>query len=427
MNSMWTVTAFTIRNKMRNKAYIWTTVVLAVLLVVVANIPYFLDKLNRGADEPTAVGYLQGQQDEIVGGLKSFYAKQEKPDVKLVAVPAGSAGSGEDALRKAIADGKIDGYLLFEDGGGAGFPNVVYKSEKMLDTDTSQSLQTTLQNVKVDLFIRNAGLDDAAKEQLFAPVHLTTLQIAANGQAGKTEAEQGTAIGLTYAIIVLLFMAVMITGQLIASEITAEKSSRVMEILVTSVSPLKQMFGKILGTFVAGIFQIVVLGAAFVANLTMPQNRSAIEGLGIRLDSIDPMLIVYALFFYLAGYFLYATLFAAVGSIVSRTEDLGQAVMPITMLTLVGFYIAIFGLSHPTSPVIAVCSFIPFFAPFLMFLRIGLESPPVWQIALSIGILLASVLAIGWLSAKIYRVGVLMYGKRPSVKDVAKAIRAYKV
>jgi ABC-2 type transport system permease protein len=269
-------------------------------------------------------------------------------------------------------------------------------------------------------------LSETDRALLSTPVSLDVRQITDDAD-GKTAAEQGVAIGLTYAILILLFMAVMITGQLIATEITAEKSSRVMEILVTSVAPLKQMFGKIIGTLLAGLLQMAILVTAFLVNLTLPQNKSAIESLGIRLDVIDPMLIVYALFFYLAGYFLYATLFAAIGSIVSRTEELGQALTPVTLLSLAGFYIAMFGLQNPDSPVVVVCSFIPFFSPFIAFERIGLGDPAAWEIALSAAILLASIVAFGWLAAKIYRTGVLLYGKRPSVKELIKAMKAYKV
>jgi ABC-2 type transport system permease protein len=200
-----------------------------------------------------------------------------------------------------------------------------------------------------------------------------------------------------------------------------------MEIIVTSVSPLKQMWGKILGTFIVAMVQLVILIGALVANLMLPHNSESLDQLGIDLSVLDMSLVVYAVLFYLAGFFLYATLFAAIGSIVSRTEDLGQALLPVTMLTLVGFYIALFGLTHPDHILILVCQYIPFFSPFLMFLRIGLAEPAWWEIVLSIGILFASILGIGWLSAKIYRVGVLMYGKRPSVKEIVKAMRAYKV
>jgi len=306
---------------------------------------------------------------------------------------------------------------------------VTYSSEKLLESSTSQALQGALQMVKTNIAVSAAKLTESQQKKLFAPVSLTSVQISLSEDegTGKSVEEQATAIGLTYVIIILLFMAIMITGTMIATEITAEKSSRVMEILVTSVAPLKQMFGKIIGTFIAGLTQLVVLGAVLAANLSLPQNKDAFASFGIRLDSIDPLLLVFAVFFYLAGYFLFATLFAALGSMASRTEDMNQVVMPVSMLMLIGFYIAIYGLSNPDSPLVVVCSFVPFFAPFLMFLRIGLSDPLWWETTLSIVLLLATTGLLGWLSAKIYRTGILMYGKRPTIKELLKAMKAYKV
>lgn len=419
--------AFTLRNKIRSKSYIWSTAIMAVLLIVVANLPYILERINRGSDEPTPVGYIQGAYPDIVQGMEAFFAQQEKPDVRLVPVPAGgSPEAGEAALREALDAGKIKGYITFTDQPETGFPRATYQSKAMFDHETGEALRLALENVKTEMVFRRVQLSEADRMLLSTPVSIDVRQITDDAN-GKTAAEQGVAIGLTYVIIILLFMAVMITGQLIATEITAEKSSRVMEILVTSVAPLKQMFGKIIGTLLAGLLQMAILLAAFLFNLTLPQNKTAIESLGIRLDTIDPMLIVYALFFYLAGYFLYATLFAAIGSIVSRTEDLGQSLTPITLLALAGFYIAIFGLQHPESPVVVTCSFIPFFAPFLMFERIGLGDPAAWEIALCVGILLASIVVFGWLAAKIYRTGVLLYGKRPGLRELVKAMKAFRV
>jgi ABC-2 type transport system permease protein len=412
--------SFTMRNKLRSKAFIIMTVVLAVLLIVVGNLPYLIDKLG-GGDKVTRVGYAEGQQPQVVEGLKDYFAKL--PDAKLELVPIGT----EAGLKDALENGDISGYLTFTEDSALGFPKTVYNAKSAFEGGTSSSLAAALQQTKNNIITLDAGLSKDQKAKLDAQISLGTNKVSFSNEKGKTEEEQGMAIGLTYAMIILLFMAVMITGQLIATEITAEKSSRVMEIIVTSVSPLKQMWGKILGTFFVAIIQIVVLVGAFVINLTMPQNADSLEKLGIDLSVLDTNLVIYAILFYLAGFFLYATLFAAVGSIVSRTEDLGQAVMPITMITLVGFYIAMFGLTHPDHILIQVCQYIPFFSPFLMFLRIGLAEPAWWEIVLSVGILIASILAIGWLSAKIYRVGVLMYGKRPSVKEIIKAMKAYKV
>ncbi|MFB9277471.1 ABC transporter permease [Cohnella cellulosilytica] len=419
-NSLWTVMAFTMRNKLRSKGFIIMTVVLAVLFVVAGNLPYLIDKLSGGGGV-TKVGYAEGQQAQVVEGLQNYYAKLPEPGVELVGI------ASEEQLKTALENGDVKGYLTFEEDAAAGFPKVTYNSKSAFEGGTSSSLTAALQQVKYDTLLGGAGLTDEQKAQLYAPVMFHTQKVSFTDEKGKTEEEQGIAIVLTYVMIILLFMAVMITGQLIATEITAEKSSRVMEIIVTSVSPLKQMWGKILGTFIVAMLQIVVLVGALAANLTLPHNADTLKSFGFDLGTIDPLLLVYAVFFYLAGFFLYATLFAAVGSIVSRTEDLGQAVMPITLLTLAGFYIAMFGLNQPDSTLMVVCQYIPFFSPFLMFLRIGLTEPAWWEIALSIGILLASILVIGWLSAKIYRVGVLMYGKRPSMKEIVKAMKAYKV
>lgn len=420
-NSLWTVMGFTIRNKIRSKAFVIMTIILAVLLVVVGNLPYLIDKLG-GGDKATKVGYAEGQQAQVVEGLKDYYAQMPEPDVELIPI----AGS-EEQLKAALENGDIGGYLTFADDAASGFPKSTYNAKSAFSGGTSSSLTAALNQVKVNAIVKDLRLTDDQKRQLFAPVQLDTQKVSFSNEKGKTEDEQGMAIALTYAMIIMLFMAVMISGQLIATEITAEKSSRVMEIIVTSVSPLKQMWGKILGTFLVAMLQIVVLIGALVVNLMMPQNSEALDKYGIDLSTLDSSLVIYAVLFYLAGFFLFATLFAAVGSIVSRTEDLGQAVLPITMLALVAFYVAMFGLTHPDHILIKVCQYIPFFAPFLMFLRIGLSEPAWWEIVLSVGILFASILLIGWLSAKIYRVGVLMYGKRPSIKEIVKAMKAYKV
>lgn len=437
MNSFWTVVGFTARNKLRGKAFIITTLILLIIVSIGVNLPYIISLFDKGDAKAINIGYtVQSEANEgtqLAEKLKAYYESQEKPVVSMVAYPdAGSVESNEKELKAAIADGAIKGYLTFGEITDNGLPSVTYKSEKLLDITASQSLEGALQSIKGEIVLQDAGLTDAQKAMLFAPVTIESVQIAATegtGSAGngKTPAQQGVDIGFVTVIMMMLFFAIMITGQLIASEITAEKSSRVMEILVTSVSPLKQMFGKIFGMFLVGLLQIVLYVATILINISMPHNQEAFSAFDIDLSKIDPMLLVYALMFYLAGYFLYSTLYAAIGSIVSRTEDLGQAVMPITLLSLAGFYIATFSVSNPDSTLVTVASFIPFFSPFVMMLRVGLTNLPVWEVLVSFGILLVTIYIAGWISAKIYRTGVLMYGKRPSWKELRKAMRAYKI
>ncbi|MCQ6559336.1 ABC transporter permease [Paenibacillus mendelii] len=443
-NNFWTVVGFTIRNKFRGKAFLITTLIIAVIISIGINLPYIISQFSSGEDEPTSIGYVETKEDltsstmfngvHIAAMLNEHYSTQEKAELKLVPfADTGSADSNEKELKKAIVNGKIDGYIEFKANAEVGFPDVIYKSEKLMEGSVTQSLQTGLAAVKSKGVLQDAGLSAEQTKLLMSPVDIDAVQITTSEGAGsigqgKTPSQQAMDMGLVYVIIILLFMAIMITGQLIASEITAEKSSRVMEILITSVSPLKSMFGKIFGMFIVGLTQIVAYVAVIVINMTLPHNAEPLAELNIRFSDIDPFVLIYALIFYLAGYFLFATLFAAVGSIVSRTEDLGQAVLPITMLSLAGFYICMFGgLSNPDSMLIKVSSFIPLFSPYAMVVRLGLSDPPLWQVWASIIILLVTIYVAGWISARIYRAGVLMYGKRPSFKELRKAMKAYKV
>lgn len=430
MNKFFTVVSFTMRNKLRTKSFIVTTIVIAALLSIGVNLPYIISQF-KGDSGPDRIGYIQGNAAQVTEPLQAYFTAtvDGEAELELVAyADQGSLEANEQSLKEAIGSKEIKGYILVSEEAPDGFPAVAYKSESMFDSSITGALRTALQAIKQEQVISNAGLSAQQKALLLAPVVIESAQISVSDNgAGKTADQQALAMGFVYVMIILLFMGIFVTSQLIATEITAEKSSRVMEILVTSVAPLKQMFGKITGMFLVGLLQIAVYVAVFLVNVSMPHNTSLLAGWNLNLGDIDPQLYAFGLIFYLTGYFLYATLCAAVGSIVSRTEDLAQAMMPITVLAMAGFYIGIFGMSSPDSTLVQVASFIPFFTPFAMFLRIGLTDPAWWEIGLSLGLLLATIMILGWISAKIYRTGVLLYGKRPTFKELRKAMKAYKV
>ncbi len=429
MYNLGTVIRFTVMNKLRSKAFKVTTLILMLLLIIGTNVPYIISLFDK--DEASSIGMIYSSDESGIGAkLKAVFDAQEPHEVDLQLYPQqGSADANEIFLKKQIQDGHIKGYLIEGEPDEAGFPKMTYKSEENMDFGMQGKLETGLRQLKMQQVIADLGLTAEQVGMINSPVQVDKVQISLTGEveAGKSAGEIAIASGMVYFLIIMLFIAVMVSGQLIATEITAEKNSRVMEILITSVAPLAQMFGKIIGIFLIGLMQIVLFVGAAAVSLAMPHNRSTFEGFNIDLSLIDPMLLVYALIFYITGYLLYATLFAAVGSIVSRTEDLGQAITPITMLSMVGYFIAIFGISAPNSILVVVSSYIPFFSPFIMFLRMGVTEPALWEVWLSICILLATILGMGWLSAKIYRTGVLMYGKRPTFKELRKAMKAYKV
>lgn len=432
MNNMWTVIRFTFMNKVRTKSFLVSTLIFALIISIGINLPYLIQLFTgdkAGAEDINRIGLVYGQEQLLAEQLETTWSSLPASSYEFVKYET----ADEAALNKDIENGSIEGYLKFEKQEGNTFPTVVYSSEdEAMSPELQSNLQAALQIAKTRSIVDGLNLSEAQIQELNQPVRIDARSIEGAGKSGVASDENESSSEVinyivVYALIILFFFTLMGTGNMIASEVTTEKSSRIMEILITSVSPLSQMFGKVIGMFLLGLSQIAAFGVVAVINLMLPHNIDTLKEMNLDLSAIDPMLLVFGLIFYILGYFLYAMLYAAIGSIVSRTEDLGQAIMPITMLSLVAFYIAIFSLSAPNSMLMKVSSYIPFISPTTILVRIGLGDIAVWEILLSLGILVVAILIFGWLAAKIYRTGVLMYGKRPTFKELGKAMKAYKM
>lgn len=431
MNNTWTVIRFTFMNKVKTKSFLVTTLIFAILLSVGINLPYLIQLFtgdgDSGSKAAERIGLVYGQQQELATELDSSWGELTT-NYELVRYDT----EDQQVLSQDMNNGIIEGYLKFEAQEGSMFPAVIYTAgDDGMDIEFQSNLQAALQIIKTRSIAQDLNLTDEQINEINAPVQVEARSIDADN-AGSTDDSAFSAADamdyvVVYALVILFFFTLMSTGNMIASEVTTEKSSRIMEILITSVSPLSQMFGKVIGMLLLGLFQIAMFGVVVAVNLMLPHNVEVLSELNLDISAIDPSLLVLGLVFYILGYFLYAVLYAAVGSIISRTEDLGQAIMPLTMIALVAFYIAIFSLSTPNSTLLKVSSFIPFTSPTTILVRAGLGEVPMWEIAASLIILIVSILVFGWLSAKIYRTGVLLYGKRPSLKELMKAMKAYKM
>ncbi len=228
----------------------------------------------------------------------------------------------------------------------------------------------------------------------------------------------------TYIMIFALYIVILLYGQMVATNVATEKSSRAMEVLITSAKPTSMMFGKVIASCLAGFMQLVcVFGSALVFyNL----NKSY-WGDNMIIDSIfniPPELLVYMLVFFILGFLIYAFMFGAVGSTASKLEDINTSVMPITMLFIIAFVVVMTSMSsgNVDNTLMVVCSYVPFTSPMSMFTRIAMSAVPWYEIAISIAILIGSTISVGVLSAKIYRVGVLMYGTTPKISNIIKAV-----
>ncbi|MEW4371281.1 ABC transporter permease [Paenibacillus kandeliae] len=458
MNKMGAVISFTYRNKVKTKSFRWTTLLLALLLIIGLNIPYAIQLFSGGsADGTIRIGIASSSYNDIADDIR-----QASDEAQQTATTSASGTSSDNAnnsmsnggssalstntdegsstkltwnnepqsaaqLNQQLEQKELDGYLLLRSGTDKdAFPTVTYVSD-----DNNANVQAILQGATQAVKLRTIAAGQLSDEQLAelgSPVTVGTISPdTLTGGAATPKTFSSENFILVYMLMVLFFISLTMTGNMVAAEITAEKSSRVMEILITSVSPLTQMFGKIIGIFLVGLTQMGIYALVLGIHLTLPYYQHVLAQFDLHVSNLSWEVAVFGFLYYILGYFLYSTLYAAVGSIVSRTEDLGQAVSLLTVLTLAAFYIGIFSISKPDTLLIRIASYIPFFSPTTSLIRLGLGNMAWWEIAISILILLVSIVICGWISAKIYRTGVLMYGKRPTWKELRKAMKAYKI
>jgi ABC-2 type transport system permease protein len=236
--------------------------------------------------------------------------------------------------------------------------------------------------------------------------------------------DQVTNFFYTYIMIFALYMVIILYGQMVATNVASEKDSRAMELLITSAKPASMMFGKVIASCIAGLTQIVcIFGSAFLF-YQINQESWGDNAIIASLFRIPGELLLYMIIFFVLGFLVYAFLFSAVGSLASKVEDINTSSMPVTMLFVAAFMIVMFSMTsgNVDSTLMQVCSYIPFTSPMAMFTRIAMSQVPFYQILISVVILVVFAYAIGILSAKIYRVGVLLYGNKPKLTSVMKSV-----
>lgn len=414
MNNFFIILSHTYLSKLKTKSFIITTIITALIFIGLSNIPKIIEFFDKDGDtEKIAVIDDSGQlfeplQEQISAGSE---------EIELVEFT-----DGIEEAEQQVEEEEFTGVL--ELSMTDGLPAASYKSMSMADSMVVTELQTSLQQLKTMMASAQIDLTQEQLAQLYEPV---PFERAALEENAKTQEELNQARGLVYVMLFIIYFAVIMYASMIATEVATEKSSRVMEILISSVSPIKQMFAKILAIGLLSLTQLAVF--LIVGYVSIKQNLESMEGgffefLGF--GNIPVSTIVYGVIFFILGYFLYATLAAFLGSLVSRIEDVQQMITPMTLLIVAGFMIAMVGLSTPEAGFITITSYIPFFTPMIMFLRVGMLNLPFWEIGLSIAILVGTIVLLAIFGARVYRGGVLMYGKSNSFKDIKTALQLSK-
>ncbi|UII56868.1 ABC transporter permease [Cytobacillus spongiae] len=416
MNNFWIILFHTYFSKLKTKSFIITTIISLVIIVGLTNLSNIIEFFDNKEEQQDKVAVI----DES-GKYYPVYKEQITAINKdlLLSEIDGSEEDGE----KAIKDGEYQGLLVLSTD-ESGLPSATYKAMTMADSSISMDLQNGLQQLKTSLAAANLNLTGEQLNELYEPASFEKVALEENA---KTEEELNQARGLVYVLLFVIYFAVIMYANMIAMEVATEKSSRVMEILISSVSPIKQMFAKILGVALLSLTQLaaqLLVGYYFVKRNLKSMEGGFFDFFGF--GNIPASTIIYAVTFFILGYFLYATLAAFLGSLVSRIEDVQQMITPMTLMIVAGFMIAMFGLNQPDTPFVTVTSYIPFFTPMLMFMRVGMLSLPVWEPILGIAILILTIVLLAIFGARVYKGGVLMYGKSNSFKDIKKALQLTK-
>ncbi|MEK4440467.1 ABC transporter permease [Niallia sp. FSL K6-0077] len=413
MNSFWVILFHTFLSKFKTKSFLITTAITLIFVVALTNITTIIDTFS--SDEGKTEVAVIDQSNSLLPAIQEA-TETLNEDLKLVAYK-----DSEEAAKQEVEEGYYSG-LLIVNMDESKLPIATYYTMDIAETTVSDNITNSIQMVKSQLAANQLNLTNEQLTKLNEPVAFEKIALEKDA---KTEEELNQARGLVYVLLFLIYFAVILYANMIATEVATEKSSRVMEILISSVSPIKHMFAKILGIGLLSLTQLAILMLVGYFSLTNNDSLGSMEGF-FGFSEVPVSTIIYAAIFFILGYFLYATLAALLGSLVSRIEDVQQMITPMTLLIVAGFMIAMFGLSAPDTTFVTITSYIPFFTPMLMFMRVGMLNLPVWEPILGIVVLVATIMILAIFGARVYKGGVLMYGKSNSYKDIKKALQLTK-
>ena len=388
---------FELKGYLKNKVFVGVTIFLVAAIAVAMFIPNIIAAFKSGTtpqkDLPVMLVYAE---DETLSKTVKEYFTQA-----FTAYNVKTADGTPDDIKSQITSGSVE---------------CAFVLNNLSMTDSNQAIaNTVLQEVyRVNAMIQSGLSLEQAKDIMSVVIESDTMTLGV---------DQIKNYFYTYIMILALYMVIMLYGQLVATNVASEKSSRAMEVLITSAKPTSMMFGKVFASCIVGFTQLVlVFGSALLFyNINKAQLQNPIIA---SIFDMPVSLFVYMLVFFVLGFLIYAFLYGAIGSTASKLEDISTMVLPVTFLFIIAFMVVLFSMigGNVNSVLMKVFSYIPFTSPMAMFTRICMSTVAWYEIFISIIILIGSTVGIGILSAKIYRVGVLLYGTPPKLTKIMKEV-----
>ena len=424
--------------RVRSKMFIVSTILLPIVMSLFALVPAIILSIETppmrvAIVDQTGRMYSQVRQalvndqqetPDTQGGNASRPTTTPRPTFsRFVVEEVNAKDQSLDQIRAGLDQRlrarELDGYVVlppdFLSTGEAEFFN-----RNPGDLFSPRVLQSAINRAAREQRLIDANVDSKTRQELFKPVELQSVKV---GASGGSERDTGGSFALVFAVGFVMYLAILMYGQIILGAVIEEKETRIAEILFSSVRPFTLMMGKLLGVSLVALTQLAIWGTAFGLFAVYGAGVLLSQGVRTNIPVIPFSHFIYFGLFFLLGYFIYATIYALVGSMVTTAQEGGQLPMPIILILVVSFYLFWPVSRSPDSPFSFWVSMIPFSAPVAMLVRIVTQTPPFWQIALSLLIGFSTVFVIMWVASRIYRVGMLMYGKRASIPEAIRWAR----
>ncbi len=416
------------------RTYLITTIALVLGAALVGLAPVAIGYLNR---EATRVAVYVGASDlrgdpvatldallneSGAGGASSINGGRTFTVTRATNLATG---------RGQVRDGELNALLDVERDAGGDAVFTVYTTERATSSLAVISRQAAASIALADRLGRSS-LTPTEQAGLFAApaVTITSPDPSAAPASVAQSAQQESNALMVFGLELFLLLALILYGNWVAQSVAEEKSSRMMEIILSAATPFQLLAGKVVGVSAVALLQFVaVIGASIVALLAEGQIGSAVLGgsAGVELPSgLTPTIVLAFSAFFVGGFVLYATLFAAAGSLVSRQEDVNQVVQPMTLIACAGYMVAIYaaiGTLDSQSPLVVALSWVPFLSPYTMVSRVAVGEAGLLEAGLALGLLALTVVLAAWVASRVYSAGVLMYGQKPSVRGMWRAVR----
>ncbi len=400
--------------RVRTRSFILSTLGLPVLMAVIILLPQKLATMKAHGARRIVVAVASQELGAAV--QRNLTAGTAKLGVTYsVEVDANTTDNERKRLTERVTAGEIDGYLWMP-AEAVSARKVTYSGRELSDFMDVESVKRAVTNAFMEEQLAARGISPDITRDLLQEVKLDTLRIT----GGKETSTSTTAGFLTsFVLVMMLYTTLALYGVSVMRAVIEEKTSRVLEVLLSSLSSRDLMMGKVLGVGAVGLTQVLMWSVMAGVYLVPAAAASA----ALKGANLSPLVIGAFAVFFLLGYLLYSALYAAIGATVNSEQESQQLQLIGMSPLIIAISCMMLVLRQPNSPVAVVMSLIPFFAPVLMYMRIAIQTPPLWQIGVCLALLIATVVGTMALCGRIYRVGILMYGKRPTLPEILKWIR----